>query len=323
MHMQSSLRNLLTVKVNKNIKRRERQGLDMKRYAAISKADDSSYVLIDIDELKSVKKTANEIISMIQSGCDVDGLYVNVFIDGVRLCCEDYLPRIGDSDTEFEVIITEYPSSDNIGMIVTDSYGNMLCVTPDFMFNGMVTNNSYRYAGRHEPDIDTDGIIQRRIVNKSADSTGIAKRAMLGTDWFRVDRFGHMVFSENRECSLVVPSTCTEIMPEQLRRSKAESIVIKDGCRQIWRNAARDTEAEYVEIAGTVEDIWDGAFEHAENLKKVVLHEGIKRIHPFAFAHTDKLMEVVLPDSLEWYDACAFDNGVKIVNGDGKSRRIE
>jgi hypothetical protein len=69
-----------------------------------------------------------------------------------------------------------------------------------------------------------------------------------------------------------------------------------------------------VTIPGNVREIWDDAFLQSDDLTRVTLSEGIKKISPSAFYLCSKLKEINIPKSLEDTSLLQFRSKVKLGN---------
>lgn len=139
------------------------------------------------------------------------------------------------------------------------------------------------------------------------------KLAMIGAPYM-FDSLMHLIitdYSKHIE-RLDIPKACTAILPWNLSNVDTDTVIINEGCRKIYDTAAMDGKMQNIEISGTVNDIGEFAFSGCKELKSVVLHKGIKRIHDCAFLGCDKIKEVFVPKSTK-LGRNVFDNTVRII----------
>ncbi len=89
-------------------------------------------------------------------------------------------------------------------------------------------------------------------------------------------------------------------------------VTIPEGVRHIAAGAfAKNPRLEVVVIPGDVQDIGEEAFADCNNLKELVMGEGIRNIEDRAFKNSD-LNVVSIPSTVEGIGLSAFDNGGKL-----------
>ena len=93
-------------------------------------------------------------------------------------------------------------------------------------------------------------------------------------------------------------------------------VVIEDGITNIGRNALRELpNLTTLEIPGSVKRIDYCGVYNCQNLKKVIMHEGLETIGEYAFEYDYALEEIVFPSTLKSIGEEAFydDNNIKTV----------
>ncbi|MDO5326062.1 MAG: leucine-rich repeat domain-containing protein [Clostridia bacterium] len=104
-------------------------------------------------------------------------------------------------------------------------------------------------------------------------------------------------------------STDTELL---IDGKEIENLVIPKGVAKINDCCfGRCKSLKRVEIQGSSE-IGDQAFFYCQQLKEVILSDGVKKIGKYAFYECENLERVVIPDSVKTIGACAFQNCTSI-----------
>ena len=88
--------------------------------------------------------------------------------------------------------------------------------------------------------------------------------------------------------------------------SPVTDLVIPNGAEKIGRGIFCGTAFESVTIPGSAVSVGVGAFYACDNLKKVVMNEGVKQIKHNAFSDCYSLQSVSLPDTMERIDRYVF-----------------
>lgn len=199
--------------------------------------------------------------------------------------------------------------SDDI-MDCIDIYGNRIFVT-----NKYIEKQYYRRNSIIEIRMELCEEVKRRseACRKEQAESINRKLAVMGLPYM-FDSLMHLIVTDYDKHieRLDIPKTCTAILPWNLSNVNADTVIINKGCRKIYDTAAMDGKIQHIEISGTVNDIGEFAFSGCRELKSVVLHEGIKRIHNCAFLGCDRIEEVFVPKSTK-IGRNVFDNTVKII----------
>ena len=98
-------------------------------------------------------------------------------------------------------------------------------------------------------------------------------------------------------------------------QDKIEGVVIEDGITNIGRNALRELpNLKALEIPGSVKRIDYCGVYNCQNLKKVIMHEGLETIGDYAFEYDYALEEIILPSTLKSIGEEAFYDDSNLKN---------
>ncbi len=103
-----------------------------------------------------------------------------------------------------------------------------------------------------------------------------------------------------------IPNDVIRIGEKAFYGSNLTYVKLPDKLRQIEAYAFDDTHIESVVIPGSVGRIGTGAFMKCDELKKIILEEGIKVIGAYAFGRVGDMENVIIPQSVSVIERGAF-----------------
>ena len=130
-----------------------------------------------------------------------------------------------------------------------------------------------------------------------------------------LEEIGEEAFAGCSLDTVVLPGSVSGVLRGAFGSNGLRRLNLAEGLRRIGARAFQNNSIEEVELPSTVLEIGEYAFDHNEELRRLVIAEGLEEIPSYAFSYvgcqtswTEGQTEVVLPSSLRRIAPWAFDH---------------